>query len=413
MRNLVVLVFCTVSTVLFCQIKFEPGYIIDDTGTQTTCLIKYEEWKNNPSTFTYKLSENDKNITGDINSIKEFGIDNLVKFIRQEVDMDVSSIVQANFTTNPEPIFKKQRHFIKVLVEGDASLFEFADGQNKKYFYSYGDFEFRPLIYKKYIINGDKIAANNRYKMELYENLKCNSITQDDAKKLNYRKGSLISFFEQYNQCVNSESVVFEKKNKGDFNLTIRPGVTFSSFWMGNSSFQADDVRRSVDFEDKVGFRIGLEIEYILPINRNKWSVFFEPTYFSYKSDIVIPQNPLYENVDRTFSMNYSVIDLPIGIRYYMFLGDDFKLFIDGAAIPSITVGDNKIDLKSVNATGSETKYDMTIGTIINAGFGVGLKYDRYSLQFRYHTPRNLLKDYVAWDSKLKSISIIAGITLF
>ena len=45
---------------------------------------------------------------------------------------------------------------------------------------------------------------------------------------------------------------------------------------------------------------------------------------------------------------------------------------------------------------------------------GVGYNYNqKYSVEFRYHTNRDILTDYNAWNSDFKTISIIFGYTIF
>ena len=40
------------------QINFESGYFINNDQDKVSCFIKNEDWLNNPTAFTYKLSEN-------------------------------------------------------------------------------------------------------------------------------------------------------------------------------------------------------------------------------------------------------------------------------------------------------------------------------------------------------------------
>ena len=52
---LFILLFLSFNT--FSQVTFEPGYIIDNSGQKTICLIKNNDWKNNPESFDYKINE--------------------------------------------------------------------------------------------------------------------------------------------------------------------------------------------------------------------------------------------------------------------------------------------------------------------------------------------------------------------
>ncbi len=69
---LVILFFSMVCT--FGQISFEKAYFIDNDNRKTECLIKNEDWKNNPTEFIYKPEGTDLSVKATIASIKEFGI---------------------------------------------------------------------------------------------------------------------------------------------------------------------------------------------------------------------------------------------------------------------------------------------------------------------------------------------------
>ena len=42
----------------YSQVSFEKGYHIDNNDQKISCLIKNLDWKNNPTKFEFKLSEN-------------------------------------------------------------------------------------------------------------------------------------------------------------------------------------------------------------------------------------------------------------------------------------------------------------------------------------------------------------------
>ena len=78
--------------------------------------------------------------------------------------------------------------------------------------------------------------------------------------------------FIKYNQCKNSNYINYDYKQKKNlFHLTIRPGLNYSS------NFKIPNYWKSY------GHRLGIEGEYILPYNKNKWSIIIEPTYQYYE----------------------------------------------------------------------------------------------------------------------------------
>src|SRR6188508_2701078 len=63
----------------YSQIKYEPGYYVDNSGNIINCLIKDDGRKNNPKNFTYKLSKESKPQKGKIENISEFSVTNKFK----------------------------------------------------------------------------------------------------------------------------------------------------------------------------------------------------------------------------------------------------------------------------------------------------------------------------------------------
>lgn len=120
----------------FSQISFEKGYYIDNSNQKTNCLIKNIDQKNTPTEFEFKLFEDSESKKTTIESIKEFGIDNISKYIRSTVNIDRSSESLKNLSKYKKPIFKKEELFLKVLVSGKATLYQYVDGNLKRYFYN-------------------------------------------------------------------------------------------------------------------------------------------------------------------------------------------------------------------------------------------------------------------------------------
>ncbi|WGF92455.1 outer membrane beta-barrel protein [Aequorivita marisscotiae] len=391
------LLLATVSA--FSQTNFEPGYIIQSNGTQVDCLIKNEDWKGSPTTFVYKLSENGETKIGSVATINEFGSKQSFKYIKATVQIDQSSDVVNNLTFERNPEYKEETVFLKTLVSGKASLYFTFHENAPRYFYSVGDGEIEQLIYKRYLVTRIKMGTNEFYKQQLANSLTCNSVTENNFENLQYKMSNLVNIITKYNDCENSESIVYNKnKQKAKFNLSVRPGVAFSSFSMQR---RGDEL---LHFDSDMGIRVGLEAEYILPFNNGKWSIFIEPTYRSYKTE----KQYLYVDMITfqkytTISVNYTSVELPLGGRHYMFVNKDAAFFIDAAVIMDLTTLDSEI------TSTDEDSYDLNVSADAALAFGLGFRYkNKYSLQARYHSGRQLL-NYDNINSTYKSFAIVAG----
>lgn len=395
----------------YSQISFEKGYYIDNDNKKINCFIKNIDWRNNPTEFEYKLSENSEPLIVTIKSAKEFGIDNVSKYIRSTVNID-KSIENVNsrilISKEKNPVFEEEELFLKVLLEGKANLYLFESGNTRKFFYSKDDSRIEQLIYKRYLdIENNIVALNKGYKQQLWNDLKCPTFNISKVENLDYDEKELVRFFEAYNKCNNQESINFEKKEEKDlFNLNIRPGFNSSSLSIENSLIN----NRDFDFGNEFAFRLGIEAEMIFPFNKNKWSVIMEPTYRQgYKSE-KSRENSNVSGGILVSKVNYNSIELPIGLRHYFYLNDDSKIFLNLSYVFDFP-SDSSIQFFRNDGSMLD---ELEIRTNNNLLLGLGYKYnDRYSLEFRYQTSREILGRNPNWTSKFNTVSLILGYSLF
>lgn len=383
---LLALLFCiTVSA----QIKFESGYFINNNGEKINCLIKNLDWKNNPSDFLYKLSENDNEQEATIKNVQEFGIIDGLKYIRFSGKMDNSdeTEMQLNYERNPD--FKEVTLFLRVLIEGNANLYSYTNGYLYRYFFKTKDKEIEQLVHKRYLKSQSEMAYNNFYKQQIVSNLKCAALSLYDIERLEYEKDKLVSCFLKFNSCDGAIVENFDAKGKvKTFHLSLRPGVSLSSFQtVYNLGFL------SADLGTKMTFRFGLELEAVLPFNKNKWAVIFEPTYQYYKSE------------NQNSFIDYKTIDFHLGIRHYMFLSNNSKLFLNIAFVRSYNL--NTV-IKLPNMSGLE--YEST--GVLSFGIGYKIK-NKFSLEYRNVSNQNLLNSEVVLITKYTTSSLVLGYTLF
>jgi hypothetical protein len=407
MKKRILFLLITILTLnCYSQISFEKGYYIDNTNQKIDCLIKNIDWKNNPTEFEYKLSENSEPKKTTIKTIKEFGIDNISKYVRSNVNIDRSSENINNLSNDRNPIFKEEELFLKVLVEGKANLYQYVNDNLKRYFYNKENSNIEQLIFKSYKATENNVGKNNKFKQQLFVDLKCPNFKTSKIKKIQYKKNSLVRFFTEYSKCYNNELINFEPKQKRDlFNLTIRPRINSSSLTIQNSVSNS----RDTDFENKIGFGFGLEAEFILPFNKNKWAIAIEPTYQSFKSEKTTNVTNVSGGV-LIASVDYSSIEVPLSLRHYFFLNNSSKIFINASYIFDLS---SKSSIEFNRNDGSNLN-SLEIETRNNLAMGIGYKQnDKYSLEVRYQTNREILGNYSFWSSEYKTLSIIFGYSLF
>lgn len=385
----------------FSQITFEKGYFINNANVKKECFIKNIDWKNNPSTFAYKMSENGEVMESDMKTVKEFGINGDSKYIRASVKVDMSRDNIANLSSERNPVYKKKTLFLKVLVEGEANLYSYESGNMIRFFFSKNELEIEPLVYKEYRVSYNKIGENNMYKQQLWKGLSCPSMAKSEVDDMKYRKSDLVAYFLQYNECSNSDFVNYDNKKKRDFfSLTLRPRLRNTSLSTSNSLYSY----RGMDLGGKLSFGLGIEAEFIFPFNKNKWAVILEPTYQSYKNEKTTEE---YGGI--TTRVKYNSIELPLGVRHYFFLNNNSKIFINASYVMEVKQSSSYDFIRNGgNVSSLDIRPDNSMS------FGVGYKFqNKYSIEARYQTNKNILSDYVFWSSDYQTFSVIFGYSIF
>lgn len=395
MKNqLLILLTLTLTLNAYAQITFEKGYYIDNDNQKVDCLIKNIDWKSNPTKFDYKLSGSAEKETGNIKTIKEFGINNTSKYVRANVKIDRSSEAILGLSKERKPNFEADTLFLKVLIEGKANLYQYYEGNLERYFYNKDNSNIEQLVFKTYENSSNTISKNLQYQQQLINSLQCATVSENKAKNLRYEKKDLIRFFVAYNECQKVNFTNFESKEKRDaFNLNIRAGLNNSTLLVQNNISNS----QNIDFGSQLTLRFGIEGEFIMPFNKNKWSVIIEPTYQYFKAE--------KEDDGRTIIADYQSIELPIGFRHYFFLSKNSKIFLNASYVFEFAPN-------SFVNPGFGTSLEIV--PLSNFAFGLGYKQnDRFSLEFRYLTQRDILGNYLYWYSDYQTLSLVLGYTLF
>lgn len=389
-------VFLIFSTSLFGQIKYLKGYFIDDNNTRSECFIKSVDSMNNPNEFDYKMPLEDKSKKGSISTIKEFGIDGVVRYVRATLKIDRSPWKLESLSKDKDPEWSEETLFLKVLIEGKASLYHFKEGSLDRFFYSVDNLPISQLVYKQYQVNQSQTAYNNKFRQQLASDVSISDSKMNQLSSLTYSKNALVKYFEKYNRA-SGESIfhygVAKKKNL--FHLKLTPGMSASSLVFQNRVSSSTQF----DFGTKIFPRLGAEFEFVLPWYMKSWSVVFEPTFQYFSA------NSSKEN--SSSNVNYSSVEIPFGLRHYHFLKNDMKLFIDG-----LFFYNSPILLKSDLFLSNAYLPTYKIQPSLNFAIGAGFQYKRFSLETRYNTNRNIMLNDHGWKTGYTKFEIIFGIAV-
>lgn len=399
------LIFFTLTFITFAskaQIRFEPGYYIDNNGERKTCLIKDIGWTNNPEKFTYLLADDGTVLTKDITSVQEFGIGKRLIFKRFIVEIDKSTNRLNALSLNQRPEFETDTLLLRELVKGEISLYSFQDGDISRYFYKNPSTKITQLIYKKYSKNGS-LATNKQYLTQLFIDVNCGNLTAAKIERVRYIQKDLVNYFIEHNKCSGGD--YFSSYDPADavvkdnsLRLNLRAGVNDASFvldYLPGNLFDGD-------FGSQLTARIGVEMEVSIPATKNKWSFIIEPYYTTFKSSIILP-NVTQPTMDEA-EIDLTSIELSAGLRYYFHLTEKSKIYANLGFSIGIT-GNSQITIERVN--------DFPIRSGLRGNVGIGYNYnDRFYLEFKQNSAPSLINRFLDWNSQYKSRAIILGFTI-
>lgn len=232
--------------------------------------------------------------------------------------------------------------------------------------------------------------------------------------RLQYKENSLVSFFKNYYKCKGWSFTNYEnnRQSRERFHLSVRPRISHSS---ASLDYSLETYGFSTDLGMKTLPGVGVEAEFVMPFNRNKWAAFIESTLTTpFKSKQQIYKD-FFRERDLFVELNYQPLDVPIGIRYYMFLSPKSRLFTNIAYVVGLKMKSHiqfSGSASSIFSPYPGEKIEPTSAT--NFAFGFGWKYaNRYSVEARYNLPRDATGALLYWNSPYRVVSLILGFTIF
>ncbi len=411
MKKIAILFLLVSNISVIAQIVFEEGYFIRNSNEKVSCLIKNNLWHDNPITFEYKLHKGDNVHVGSIETVKEFGLGEKLKFVGVAVNIDRSTDDLQKMKYNRNPKFHEEKLFLQVLVEGKASLYQYKQATLKRYFFTTDKVPISQLVFKRYIgpkdsrsIDKDRIKQNERFKQQLWSAMSCESIEMKDINILNYKKKELVKFFNKYNECVGTNYKDFvTTKNKKLISWSVIAGVTNSGINIRDK--YSDDY--NISFDKETTGSIGVEAEMILPFNKNRWSFYTAPVYQNYNSETAYTYVQT-STITKVMQVNavYKSIEVPFGFRYSIISKDNSRFYLNTALVydfpmNSSIVGERK-DL---------IDFDIISSRYISFGLGYRFK-DKYIIDLNYSV-KKAFTDVANLTTEFESISLSLGYKVF
>lgn len=395
-----IIILSIFSTVALGQVRFDPGYFINNDGEKVTCLIKNLGWIDTPNSFTYLIDYQGDTFKKEINEIQEFGIGTDVVFKRFTVSIDRSSMESEILSNEASPQFRNETLLLRQLVSGGVNLYVYKKRDFERYFYQDESNLITQLIYKKYQ-SANGVSTNSEYQNQLATNLNCEKLTSSQLEEIEYNQNDLVSYFIKQNKCQKnsyfSPYEVPDDESKIQFNL--RAGVTNNSLNVDYAPGRIFDA----DFGSALKSRIGIEVEFTIPFESKQWVIALEPSLESFEESRML-EFSTQTNLNEA-DVSYNAFNLSAIVRRYFRFSNKSRFFVNIGLMGGVPFNNSFLEI--------ENTLEVDIRPAFRFNLGAGYSFnERIFLEVRQNSSIDFV-DTPAYDARYKSAMITLGYRVF
>ena len=198
---------------LYSQSNFETGYVIDIQKDTIKGFIDYRNWNITPKEIVFKTVPDSKSTIYTPTDILSFNVAG-ERYVSGIVTIDESPFRDNELTESEMPQYRTDTVFLKVLLDGNKSLYSLKDENLKMHYFIGQNGAFNTLLFKKYLQNvsgATFVKTNEKFKGQLMVYFQdCPSI-QKKISYINYNQNDLINLFNEYYNCTQN-TILYKSK---------------------------------------------------------------------------------------------------------------------------------------------------------------------------------------------------------
>lgn len=312
---------------LLAQDLFEEGSYLNNQGEIIHGYIDVFPLTDTPTDIRFKENKSDKVSSLSISQISEFQVSGF-KFIRFNGDVDLN----LSPNSDSDPKFDNRQIFLRVIVEGEINLYSYKESGSRIFFYSSFTSTPSQLVNTEFVRTDGNHAFNPIYKSQLRDFTQCESI-MSLIGNLKYDEKELIYFFKEYNSCLDSPSKTYSGLpfvSPKYLNVSLSVGRTSYSM-VATTQINNLKIAR---YKDNVIPNIAIELEQLLPITKNRISIWARGDYKNFTDE----EPATFEGIDENSKLYYNTIEASLGARGYIGTGL-IKGFLDAGMSKSFEIG--------------------------------------------------------------------------
>jgi len=392
----------------YSQKNYQPGYIITFSGDTVNGFIDYRNWGINPTEITFMNASGETRYFSPLN-IKAFSVSN-ENYISGIVKVDADFYNDQNLSYSGTYTYRTDTAFLRTLVQGDKSLYQYKDINGKEHFFigtSNGPEVLRYKLFLKDIDGKKTIVSDKKYIGQLYLYLRDCAEINEKLRDTRYKEADLTALFSAYYKLTHKNIRFKNREEKTPVSFGFITGVSISRLKFKGDG---DENLTETEFPSSTNIPVGIFLNFGLPRSLAKWSVANELLYTSYKTSKTYMENQ-YKTSYATLGYGYLKLDNMLRYSYY---SGRLSLFLNAGFTNGLVV--NETNYKKTIKSYSSGEENVTEGKVIDEirhfehGFlaGIGCNYIKIMAEIRYETSTGM-SQYVDIKSPVNRIYLLAG----
>ena len=393
MRKNLLLITLLFSLTLFAQDKYRAGYYIDNQGNRVEGYLKSADY-DAINDIGFRQLEFKTDLNQDAEKVEkfnvvEFGYNGQMKIQKMKAKIDNVNL-NTDFGYYKEFTTKEANVFLKVLVEGQATLYSYDAGYGTKYLYKIQgkNDAATQLLYKKYLKSSNMLEENNTFRQQLFYNIKCEDQTYNDFLNVKYEENELVSLFSNFNKCQNEIYTVFKDLQKKTYKVNFSVLLGYN-----NGMFRVDDIQHPTDAANFGMISVGADAEIVFASDNA--SIFTSVEYKNAKGEteqtgLVSQSSPV--PLRQVFRFDSYFVDVLVGARLYKKFGKSSTAFVGVGAGMNITSGTFETFQSTYTSPDLILIREEGMGGSPFVSFQLGYKFNKhYGIDVNYDTAKQIL----------------------
>lgn len=391
---------------MYSQTKEVKGYIITANNQKLEGSFKTDNWLNTPDLIAFQTEKDEKYRTYSPVDIKGFGLLDGNRYLSAEVEIQTSADNARELNYSKVPQFETKTLFLKQLLNGSLSIFEYSSSKRVQFFIQNQEGVFTTLVYKRYYVEQNVVAVNDYYKQQLFNIFSSCEEIKGKLANVGYKRKELVRLVSSFNKCLDSDyedlTANNTKENPVDFHLT--PMIGFQSSSLTFQERTRDDL--NPEFDGISALRFGVEGEIV--VKTIHLGVFLGLAFDSaIEENISISTPPEVTTIDsQTVDLQLQTSQFYFGIRYYIPVSELVKIHFH-AGLAQDRLQEFVLDYEFSEDLDDDRASSSTF-------FGGGVQIGRFTVEARFSPNKDLfVENAFDYETDYSTLNVMLGYKFF